>query len=62
MVFHCKITGGELAANDEVRAFRWATAQEIRELSAEAYAIRVRDALSPGTAPLIRQHDGTNLI
>ncbi len=43
-------------------AFRWATATEVRELTAEAYAVRVLDALKPGSTPAIRQHDGTNLI
>ena len=32
----CKITGGELTVNGEVSAFRWATAAEVRELTAEA--------------------------
>ena len=62
LVFRCKIAGGELAVNGEVSAFRWATAAEVRELTAEAYAIRVLDALTPGTMPAIRQHDGTNLV
>jgi 8-oxo-dGTP diphosphatase len=61
-VFRCKVTGGALAVNNEVGAFRWAAAAEVRELTAEAYAVRVLDALTPGAVPAIRQHDGTNLI
>jgi hypothetical protein len=33
-----------------------------RPISAEAYAIRLLDALLEGTAPAIRQHDGTGLL
>jgi 8-oxo-dGTP diphosphatase len=62
LVFRCKITGGTLALNDEVRAFRWAAADEVADLAAEAYAVRVLDALNPSTTPAIRQHDGTNLV
>src|SRR5919109_3145453 len=29
LVFRCKITGGELATNDEAAAFRWASETEI---------------------------------
>ena len=62
LVFRCKVTGGELTASDETEDFRWAAENEIRELATEAYAVRVLDALSPGTAPAIRQHDGVHLI
>ena len=33
LVFRCKITGGDLAANDEVTAFRWATKPTSAELA-----------------------------
>ena len=59
LVFRCKITGGHLAANDEVTAFHWADQNDIRQLTSEAYAIRLLDALRQDTTPAIRQHDGT---
>jgi 8-oxo-dGTP diphosphatase len=62
LVFRCKITGGQLATNDEVTAFRWADEAAIRQLTTEAYAVRVLDALHQDTAPTVRQHDGTDLI
>jgi hypothetical protein len=61
LVFRCKITG-HLTANDEVTAFRWADEQEIRQLTSEAYAVRLLDALREGTQPSVRQHDGTDLL
>src|SRR5947209_17284834 len=62
LVFRCKITGGQLASNDEVTAFRWADETDVHQLTNEAYAVRLLDALHDDAAPAIRQHDGTKLI
>jgi 8-oxo-dGTP diphosphatase len=62
LVFRCKITGGELRTSDETTAFRWATEAEVTELSDEAYAVRVLDALQDDRRPAIRQHDGMHLL
>ena len=62
LVFRCKITGGQLTANDEVTAFHWANESDIRQLTNEAYAVRLLDALREDTPPAIRQHDGTELL
>jgi 8-oxo-dGTP diphosphatase len=62
LVFRCKITGGQLITNDEVTAFRWADQDAIRELTTEAYAIRLLDAMRTDTAPAVREHDGTRLL
>ena len=62
LVFRCTITGGYLTANDEVTAFHWADPDDIRQRTSEAYAVRLLDALREGTAPAIRQHDGTELL
>jgi 8-oxo-dGTP diphosphatase len=62
LVFRCKITGGQLTTNDEVTGFRWADEATIRQLTSEAYAVRLLDALRSDTAPVIRHHDGTNLL
>ena len=61
LVFRCKVTGGQLTINDEVTAFRWADEATIRQLTSEAYAIRLLDAMRNGTSPAIR-HDGTHLL
>jgi 8-oxo-dGTP diphosphatase len=62
LVFRCKITGGQLKTNNEVSAFQWADEPAVRELTSEAYAVRLLDALRQDTTPAIRQHDGTQLI
>ena len=62
LVFRCKITGGQLAVNDEVTAFHWADQADIGQFTSEAYAVRLLDALREGAAPAVRQHDGTDLL
>ena len=63
LVFRCKITGGQLTANDEVTAFHWADQADIRQFtSGKAYAVRLLDALREGAPPAVRQHDGTELL
>ena len=64
LVFRCKVTGGKLATTDETAAFRWADEHDISELAAEAYAIRVLDAIRPQTLPTtaVRHHDGVQLL
>jgi 8-oxo-dGTP diphosphatase len=62
LVFRSKVTGGQLATNNEVAAFRWADEATIRQLVSDAFAVRLLDALSSSTAPAIRHHDGTNLL
>ena len=62
LVFRCEITGGHLTANDEVTDFRWADEDAIRQLTSEAYAVRLLDALHGDHAPAIRQHDGVHLV
>lgn len=62
LVFRCKITGGELAITDETAAFRWADERDISELAAEVYAVRVLDALHGDTSPVVRHHDGRQLL
>jgi hypothetical protein len=56
------ITGGQLATNDEVTGFCLADQDAIRELTTEAYAIRLLDAMCADTAPAVREHDGTRLL
>ena len=60
IVFRCRAVGGELRSNDEVTAFRWASAEEVSALMTPAYAVRVLDALR-GDGPHVRDHDGVEL-
>jgi 8-oxo-dGTP diphosphatase len=62
LVFRCKVTSGQLTSNDEVTAFQWADEPAIRQLTTEAYAVRVLDALRRDTAPAVRQHDGRHVL
>lgn len=62
LVFRCRAIDGQLTENAEASAFRWATPGEVRTLMAEAYAVRVLDALGAQDAPVIRSHDGTHLL
>jgi ADP-ribose pyrophosphatase YjhB (NUDIX family) len=62
LVFRCTITGGDLTTNEEVSAFRWATADDLTDLADEAYAVRVLDALNADQAAAVRHHDGVHLI
>jgi 8-oxo-dGTP pyrophosphatase MutT (NUDIX family) len=62
LVFRCKVTGGHLTTNDEVTAFRWASQADITGLLAEAYAVRVLDALRADDAAVVRNHDGTRVV
>jgi 8-oxo-dGTP diphosphatase len=61
LVFRCSAVGGQLVENDEVRAFRWASASEVTDLMSEAYATRILDGLSD-CRPVVRAHDGTHLL
>lgn len=62
LVFRCRAVGGQLRENDEAVAFRWASGIEIAELSTDAYAVRLLDALEAEGTPRIRAHDGVNLL
>ena len=62
LVFRCKVAGGALATNSEATAFHWATGAEATEMMAEAFAIRVLDALHSSDAPAVRSHDGIRLL
>src|ERR1700761_9040181 len=53
LVFRCRVTGGQLTVNDEVTAFRWANEDTIRQLTSEAFAVRLLDGLRAGTSPAV---------
>ncbi|MGW0192079.1 NUDIX hydrolase [Nonomuraea sp. NPDC003201] len=61
LVFRCKVIGGQLSETSETRAFRWATADEVRSLANEAFGVRVLDAMQHNPVPAIRHHDGVHL-
>jgi 8-oxo-dGTP diphosphatase len=61
LVFRCDVIGGHLTLNDEVSGFQWATAEEVKAMADEAFAVRVLDALANDSAPAVRQHDGVHI-
>ncbi|MEV6979932.1 NUDIX hydrolase [Sphaerisporangium sp. NPDC051017] len=62
LVFRCKVIGGHLTETDEARSFRWVTADEVRTLASEAFAVRVLDAMRNDHTPAIRHHHGTRVL
>lgn len=61
LVFRCRPIAGEAHPTDEATEVAWLTDQEIRERMAEAFAVRLLDALS-GDWPTVRIHNGRHLI
>jgi ADP-ribose pyrophosphatase YjhB (NUDIX family) len=61
LVFRCAVVDGELATNDEVTGFHWASPEEVIAMADEAFAVRVLDALHDGRTA-VRQHDGVNVL
>jgi 8-oxo-dGTP diphosphatase len=62
LVFRCQAAEGTLRTGDETHALRWATRDEVTQLTDEAYAIRVLDALDTPHPPAVRAHDGVRLL
>ncbi|MDP8927475.1 MAG: NUDIX domain-containing protein [Actinomycetota bacterium] len=61
LVFRCAILGGELTTSNESRDLRWIHPDEAHSYMAEAYAVRITDALSD-QSPQVRIHDGSRLL
>jgi 8-oxo-dGTP diphosphatase len=61
LVFRCKAVGGKATPTEESSSVEWRSPGEITAKMTEAFAIRVRDALS-GPWPHVRAHDGVNLV
>jgi 8-oxo-dGTP diphosphatase len=62
MVFLGRTLGGEIAESAEASEFRWASEDEVRELTAEVFAVRVLDALRSAASPAVRAHDGVRVL
>lgn len=61
LVFRCKVRSGILRTSEETTAFAWLTSEEVAAHMAEAFAIRVLDAIH-GRKPEVRHHDGRRLL
>lgn len=62
LVFRCDVIDGALAANSEVKAFYWASRDEVSKMVPEAFAVRVFDACQCEEQVPVREHDGVKLI
>jgi len=60
LVFRCHPIEGTATPTDESQRVQWLTPDEIADRMAPAFAIRVLDALTDGTAS--RAHDGIHLV
>jgi len=62
-VFRCHAIGGQLGPSIEASEVAWLTPNEITDRMAEAYSVRLLDALTPnGGQPHLRHHDGIHLL
>ncbi|MCA6091628.1 NUDIX domain-containing protein [Streptomyces sp. SCA3-4] len=61
LVFRCSPVGGCERTSDESAAVTWLTPEEVIATMAEAYAVRLLDALGDDT-PYVRIHDGRRLM
>jgi 8-oxo-dGTP diphosphatase len=62
LVFRCHVVSGDPRVSDETTEVGWLNRAEIRELMADAYAVRLLDALQPERLPRIRTHDGVTVL
>ena len=62
LFFRCRLAGGKARVSDETTEVRWITTDEIDELMTPTTAVRFRDALSGADSPMIRIHDGVQLL
>lgn len=61
LVFRCRPVGGDAHSTAEAVEVAWLSPREVRARMAEAFAVRLLDALS-GEGPFVRVHDGVNLL
>jgi len=62
LVFRCRPVAGLLMPSTETRAVEWVHPDAVRSRMAEAYAVRVHDALRAATTVAVRAHDGQSLL
>ncbi|MFF2352640.1 NUDIX hydrolase [Kitasatospora sp. NPDC058115] len=62
LVFRCRPESGSERLSDESTAVDWLTPGEVSDRMAEVYAVRVLDALRDGAVPVVRAHDGRQVL
>ncbi len=61
LMFKCSLSGGTLRTSDESVDIGWLDREQINDRMAEAYSIRLLDALDYVDRASIRTHDGAHL-
>jgi ADP-ribose pyrophosphatase YjhB (NUDIX family) len=62
LVFRCRPEGGRERLSDESTEVAWLGPDEVVTAMSEAYSVRITDALNGELAPMIRTHDGYELL
>jgi len=62
LVFRCDVVEGVAQPGNETSEIAWLTPGQLKTLMADAYSVRLLDALRQAGAPTIRAHDGTKLL
>ncbi|MFJ9610505.1 NUDIX hydrolase [Kitasatospora sp. NPDC101176] len=62
LVFRCRPESGIEQLSEETLEVGWLTPAEVSDRMAEVYAVRLLDALRDDPAPVIRNHDGRQLL
>jgi 8-oxo-dGTP diphosphatase len=62
LVFRCRALAGESSPKNESSQVTWVTTDQVQDLMAPAYAVRVFDALDDSTVTPVRVHDGYALL
>lgn len=62
LFFRCRLLGGDAQLSDETTEVQWIAADEIDELMTPTTAVRFHDALSGAGTPIVRTHDGVQLL
>jgi 8-oxo-dGTP diphosphatase len=62
LVFRCRVVSGVARSTEESTRTEWMDIKNVRDRMDTVFAIRVEDALSHGSHPAIRTHDGEALL
>lgn len=62
LVLRCQLVSPHSDATAEASQVRWKAVEELGNLMLEAYAVRIRDALTAHTNVIIRAHDGAVVL
>jgi 8-oxo-dGTP diphosphatase len=62
LVFRCKPVAGEPHPTEEATEVAWLDRGEVISHMAEAFAVRLLDALNDDETPHVRMHDGEHLL